>query len=119
MMGRAIPGRYGSLKRRYIRLCSRWQIPQPFTRWKSSLAGEAALAAAASLCNRNASPGCPVVITEARDRRNTPSGFTLLEVLIVIIILGLILAALSSGVRFAGKVWQVQQRDTTVQGDLD
>jgi general secretion pathway protein J len=47
------------------------------------------------------------------------SGFTLLELLIVITILGLILMALTSGVRFAGQAWEVQERRSNRQGDLD
>jgi len=46
-------------------------------------------------------------------------GFTLLELLIVIAVLGLILAALSNGVRFAGQAWQVQERRDSREGDLD
>jgi general secretion pathway protein J len=46
-------------------------------------------------------------------------GFTLLELLIVITILGLILTALSSGVRFAGQAWRMQQSRSARQGDLD
>jgi general secretion pathway protein J len=47
------------------------------------------------------------------------TGFTLLELLIVTTILGLILVALTSGVRFAGQAWQVQERRSARQGDLD
>jgi prepilin-type N-terminal cleavage/methylation domain-containing protein len=47
------------------------------------------------------------------------SGFTLLELLVVITILGLILAALSNGVHFAGQAWQLQERRSVRQGDLD
>jgi len=60
-----------------------------------------------------------MAIADMRDRRNPTSGFTLLELLIVVAILGLILAALSNGVRFAGQAWQVQERQSTRQGDLD
>jgi prepilin-type N-terminal cleavage/methylation domain-containing protein len=47
------------------------------------------------------------------------SGFTLLELFIVITILGLILAALTNGVRFAGQAWEVQDRRGARQGDID
>jgi len=50
---------------------------------------------------------------------NTESGFTLLELLIVITILGLILVALTSGVRFAGQAWELQSRRIDRQGDVD
>lgn len=52
-------------------------------------------------------------------RRKSESGFTLLELLIVITILGLIVVAMTSGVRFAGQAWQVQERRSEKQGDLD
>jgi general secretion pathway protein J len=47
------------------------------------------------------------------------SGFTLLELVIVTTILGLILVALTSGVRFAGQAWEAQERRSNRQGDLD
>ena len=46
-------------------------------------------------------------------------GFTLLELLVVIAIMGLILAALTGGVRFAGRAWQTQERIIARQGDRD
>jgi len=46
-------------------------------------------------------------------------GFTLLELLAVIAILGLILVALTGGVRFAGRAWETQERLIARQGDLD
>ncbi len=52
-------------------------------------------------------------------KRGTESGFTLLELLIVITILGLIVVAMTNGVRFAGQAWQVQERRSEKQGDLD
>jgi prepilin-type N-terminal cleavage/methylation domain-containing protein len=54
-----------------------------------------------------------------RDRTDTDGGFTLLEPLIVIAILGLILVAMTSGVRFAGQAWEAQERRSNRQGDLD
>jgi general secretion pathway protein J len=47
------------------------------------------------------------------------SGFTLLELLIAITILGLILVALTNGVRFAGQAWETQTKRIARQGDLD
>ena len=46
-------------------------------------------------------------------------GFTLLELLIVTAILGLMLVALTAGVRFAGQAWDTQQRRSDLSGDLD
>jgi len=47
------------------------------------------------------------------------SGFTLLELLIATTILGLMLVALTGGVRFAGQAWDTQQRRSNLSGDLD
>lgn len=47
------------------------------------------------------------------------SGFTLLELLIAVTILGLIVVALTGGVRFAGQAWQAQERQAKRHGDLD
>ena len=52
-------------------------------------------------------------------RNGNQSGFTLIELLIVITILGLIVVALTNGVRFAGQAWRVQERQSERQGDLD
>ena len=52
-------------------------------------------------------------------RPGKQDGFTLLELLIVITILGLIVVAMANGVRFAGQAWQVQERRSEKQGDLD
>ena len=54
-----------------------------------------------------------------RTHEKGDTGFTLLELLIVTTILGLILVALTSGVRFAGQAWEVQERRSNRQGDLD
>jgi prepilin-type N-terminal cleavage/methylation domain-containing protein len=50
------------------------------------------------------------------DRR---AGFTLLEVLVSLTILGLILVALTNGVRFAGQAWERQERGAGKRGDTD
>jgi general secretion pathway protein J len=47
------------------------------------------------------------------------SGFTLLELLIAITVLGLLLVALTNGVRFAGQAWETQTTRIERQGDLD
>src|SRR5262245_25787822 len=51
--------------------------------------------------------------------RHAQQGFTLLELLVVITVLGLILVALTNGVQFAGRAWQMQQQRTDRRGDLD
>ena len=56
---------------------------------------------------------------ETGTHRERTGGFTLLELLVVITILGLILVALSSGVHFAGQAWQTQERHSARQGDID
>ena len=58
-----------------------------------------------------------MIPVKTRDRPD--GGFTLLELMIVTTILGLILVALTSGVRFAGKAWEAQERRSDRQGDLD
>jgi general secretion pathway protein J len=52
-------------------------------------------------------------------RERNQAGFTLIELLVVATVLGLILVALTSGVRFAGQAWEIQERNGARQGDLD
>ncbi len=51
--------------------------------------------------------------------RNRASGFTLLELLVVILILSMIVVALSGGVHFAGRAWQTQEKQIDKFGDID
>ncbi len=50
---------------------------------------------------------------------NHARGFTLLELLVVILILSMIVVALSGGVHFAGRAWQTQERQIDRSGDID
>jgi general secretion pathway protein J len=50
--------------------------------------------------------------------KTRPSGFTLLELLVVITILSLIVVALTGGVQFASRAWETQERQIDRQGDL-
>jgi prepilin-type N-terminal cleavage/methylation domain-containing protein len=52
-------------------------------------------------------------------RLRPDGGFTLLEMLVSIAILGLILVALTSGARFAGNAWTLQQERSARQGDAE
>lgn len=49
-------------------------------------------------------------------RRN---GFTLLEILVALVVLGFLLAGLSQGVRFGLQAWSVQTRRVGQQADMD
>jgi general secretion pathway protein J len=55
----------------------------------------------------------------AEPRRDSARGFTLLEILIVLVIFGLIMVGLTSGLRFAGRAWSSQQRLIDRAGDFD
>ena len=47
------------------------------------------------------------------------AGFTLLEVLAALVVLGLLMAGLSGGVRLGLRAWDQQERAVAGQGDLD
>ena len=50
--------------------------------------------------------------------RGSHRGFTLLELLIVLVIFGLIMSALTQGALFARKAWNTQEQIVDRQGDL-
>ncbi len=52
------------------------------------------------------------------ERHNQRAGFTLLEVLVALVVLGLILAALSGGMRFGQQALQAQARDAAIANDI-
>ena len=47
------------------------------------------------------------------------AGFTLLEILVVMAVLGLLLATLAAGTRFGLRAWQAGARLTAGRGDVD
>lgn len=47
------------------------------------------------------------------------AGFTLLEILVALVVLGFLMAGLSQGVRFGLQAWDVQTRKIAVGGDMD
>src|SRR5258708_39228865 len=58
-------------------------------------------------------------MTSPCNERRGDRGFTLLELLVVILILGLIVTALTGGVRFAGRAWATQERRIDRLDDVD
>lgn len=51
--------------------------------------------------------------------RRREAGFTLLEILVALVVLGFLMAGLAQGVRFGMQAWEVQTRKIAVGGDLD
>ena len=47
------------------------------------------------------------------------AGFTLLEILVALIVLGLLMAGLTQGVHFGLQAWAVQSRGIATRGDMD
>ena len=47
------------------------------------------------------------------------AGFTLLEILVALVVLGFLIAGLSQGVRFGLQSWEAQTRRIAVAGDMD
>jgi general secretion pathway protein J len=58
-------------------------------------------------------------MTELCDKRRGQQGFTLLEVLIALVLLGLLLAALGQGVRFGLRTWELQGKATSRSDALE
>lgn len=52
-------------------------------------------------------------------RRGLPSGFTLLELLVAVTLLGFIVVGLSAGLRFGTRVWEASGARTARHADLD
>ena len=52
-------------------------------------------------------------------RRDRQHGFTLLEILVALVVLGLLLAALASGVDFGLRTWTLQSRVIDRSGELE
>jgi general secretion pathway protein J len=52
-------------------------------------------------------------------KRTAPNGFTLLELLVALVVLGFILAGLTQGVRFGLLGWVTQTRMSSAHDDLD
>ncbi len=57
-------------------------------------------------------------MSEGSSARQSSGGFTLLELLIALAIFGLVVAILTSGVRFSGRAWDAQERHLDRQDDL-
>jgi prepilin-type N-terminal cleavage/methylation domain-containing protein len=58
-------------------------------------------------------------MTDPNRRRRSQRGFTLLELLVVIAVMGLIMVTLAGGLRYASRAWEIQTRTIGEQGDFD
>lgn len=54
-----------------------------------------------------------------RIRRESESGFTLLEIMVALVVLGFVLVALNQGTRFGLTAWNRQKDDVALHGELD
>lgn len=59
------------------------------------------------------------MVRRAAPRQPAERGFTLLEILIVLVIFGMIVVALTSGLRFGSRAWSTEQRVIDRGGDFD
>lgn len=51
-------------------------------------------------------------------RAHAQSGFTLLETLVALVVLGMLIGGLTQGIRFGIEAWQAQKRGLAARGDL-
>jgi general secretion pathway protein J len=79
---------------------------------------ESSVRHAANRTLRADAPAAPRESGRAR-RAVGQAGFTLLEILITLAVLGLLMTMLLQGVRFGIAAWQVQARTLSARGDLD
>jgi len=54
-----------------------------------------------------------------RPMPDAAAGFTLLELLVALVVLGLVMVAVTQGIRFGVQAWQVQARTLAERGGLD
>jgi general secretion pathway protein J len=52
-------------------------------------------------------------------RRSAPPGFTLLELLVALVVLGFVLAGIAQGVQFGLRAWTMQSQDVGAHADVD